>query len=162
MLQWLDQRAQTIDQPAVNKATAAAVHRITEAPLQALRLEDLEAAQALVEEAGWNQVRQDWELFVQLGSAFKVTAAAALSRRPRPRFPTRADSAGSAWCWWPKRTGARAWPLRCSRIASSNCAAMGWYRCSTPHRQGAPCTRRSAFGTAGRSPGGAEPIAAPH
>jgi GNAT superfamily N-acetyltransferase len=45
-------------------------------PPQPLRSPDLEAAQALVVEAGWNQVRGDWELFLQLGSAFKVTTPA--------------------------------------------------------------------------------------
>ncbi|HXD40969.1 MAG TPA: GNAT family N-acetyltransferase [Ramlibacter sp.] len=68
-------RDSTIEKPADNKATAAAVHRISEMPPQALRHDDLEAAQALVVEAGWNQLREDWELFVQLGSAFKVTTA---------------------------------------------------------------------------------------
>jgi|SRR6185369_16912046 len=76
MLQWLEQRAQTIDKPAHNKAPAtAAVDPITEVPPRPLRQEDLEAAQALVVEAGWNQLPEDWELFVQLGSAFKVTTA---------------------------------------------------------------------------------------
>jgi GNAT superfamily N-acetyltransferase len=76
MLQWLEQRAQTINKQAANKAPAtAAVHPITEVSPQPLRHEDIEAAQALVVQAGWNQVREDWELFVQLGSAFKVTAA---------------------------------------------------------------------------------------
>ena len=66
--------AQTIDKLAVNKAPAtAAVHPIIEVPPQPLRQEDIEAAQALVVQAGWNQLREDWELFVQLGSAFKVT-----------------------------------------------------------------------------------------
>ena len=32
----------------------------------------LDAAQALVVEAGWNQVRADWEIFLELGAAFKV------------------------------------------------------------------------------------------
>lgn len=40
-----------------------------------LNAADLDAAQALVAEAGWNQVRADWELFTELGAAFKVTAA---------------------------------------------------------------------------------------
>src|SRR5690349_19791435 len=75
MLQWLKQGASTINKPAVNKAPATAAGPITKVPPQALRCEDLEAAQALVVEAGWNQVREDWELFVQWGSALKVTAA---------------------------------------------------------------------------------------
>lgn len=33
---------------------------------------DLDAAQALVVEAGWNQVRADWELFLALGCALKI------------------------------------------------------------------------------------------
>jgi ribosomal protein S18 acetylase RimI-like enzyme len=33
---------------------------------------DLEGAQALVAESGWNQVRADWQLFIELGAAFKV------------------------------------------------------------------------------------------
>jgi GNAT superfamily N-acetyltransferase len=44
-------------------------------PPQPLRHEDIDAAQALVVQAGWNQLPEDWDLFVQWGSAFKVTAA---------------------------------------------------------------------------------------
>jgi len=45
---------------------------------QGLRLEslhgrDVDGAQALVAESGWNQVGADWQLFVDLGAAFKVT-----------------------------------------------------------------------------------------
>jgi len=36
---------------------------------------DLDGAQALVAESGWNQVRADWELFTGLGAAFKVLRA---------------------------------------------------------------------------------------
>jgi len=43
--------------------------------ISALSTADLDGAQALVAEAGWNQVRADWELFSELGAAFKVTAA---------------------------------------------------------------------------------------
>ena len=32
----------------------------------------LDGAQALVVEAGWNQVRADWEIFLELGAAYKV------------------------------------------------------------------------------------------
>ena len=42
--------------------------------IQDLGVNDLEGAQALVVESGWNQVRADWELFTTLGSAFKVEA----------------------------------------------------------------------------------------
>jgi GNAT superfamily N-acetyltransferase len=35
---------------------------------------DLDAAQRLVEESRWNQVRADWELFLAQGTAFKVNA----------------------------------------------------------------------------------------
>lgn len=42
--------------------------------ISALQPADLDGAQALVAEAGWNQVRADWELFTELGAAFKVTA----------------------------------------------------------------------------------------
>ncbi len=42
--------------------------------ISALSAADLDGAQALVAEAGWNQVRADWELFIELGAAFKVTA----------------------------------------------------------------------------------------
>jgi len=52
---------------------------------------ELDAAQALVAEAGWNQVRADWELFIELGAAFKVTAphgelAATAATLPFARF----------------------------------------------------------------------------
>ncbi len=52
---------------------------------------ELDAAQALVAEAGWNQVRADWELFLELGAAFKVTArdgevAATAATLPFSRF----------------------------------------------------------------------------
>ena len=40
--------------------------------IAALGPADLDGAQALVTESGWNQVRADWELFTQLGAAFKV------------------------------------------------------------------------------------------
>jgi GNAT superfamily N-acetyltransferase len=36
---------------------------------------DLDGAQLLVAESGWNQVRADWQLFTDLGAAFKVLAA---------------------------------------------------------------------------------------
>ena len=38
----------------------------------ALSSADLDGAQRLVAESGWNQVRADWELFTELGAAFKV------------------------------------------------------------------------------------------
>ncbi|HSH91560.1 MAG TPA: GNAT family N-acetyltransferase [Ramlibacter sp.] len=46
------------------------------AGIQDLGVNDLEGAQALVAESGWNQVRADWELFTHLGSAFKVEGPA--------------------------------------------------------------------------------------
>lgn len=42
-----------------------------------LRAADLEAAQGLVAEAGWNQVAADWRLFLQLGQGFAARDAAA-------------------------------------------------------------------------------------
>jgi GNAT superfamily N-acetyltransferase len=41
----------------------------------ALGAADLDGAQALVAESGWNQVPADWELFTELGAAFKVSGA---------------------------------------------------------------------------------------
>jgi GNAT superfamily N-acetyltransferase len=35
---------------------------------------DLDGAQALVAQAAWNQVRSDWQLFTELGAAFKVSS----------------------------------------------------------------------------------------
>jgi ribosomal protein S18 acetylase RimI-like enzyme len=57
----------------------------------ALTTADLDGAQALVAEAGWNQVHADWELFSELGAAFKVTAqdgevAATAATLPFARF----------------------------------------------------------------------------
>jgi ribosomal protein S18 acetylase RimI-like enzyme len=59
--------------------------------ISALSTADLDGAQALVAEAGWNQVRADWELFTELGAAFKVTAengevAATAATLPFVRF----------------------------------------------------------------------------
>jgi ribosomal protein S18 acetylase RimI-like enzyme len=59
--------------------------------ISALSAADLDGAQALVAEAGWNQVRADWELFSELGAAFKVTAedgevAATAATLPFARF----------------------------------------------------------------------------
>ena len=59
--------------------------------ISALSTADLDGAQALVAEAGWNQVRADWELFTDLGTAFKVTArdgevAATAATLPFARF----------------------------------------------------------------------------
>jgi ribosomal protein S18 acetylase RimI-like enzyme len=59
--------------------------------ISALDAADLDGAQALVAEAGWNQVRADWELFSELGAAFKVTAqhgevAATAATLPFARF----------------------------------------------------------------------------
>ena len=59
--------------------------------ISALSTADLDGAQALVAEAGWNQVRADWELFSELGAAFKVTAqdgevAATAATLPFARF----------------------------------------------------------------------------
>jgi len=45
--------------------------------IQPLGSGDLDGAQALVAESGWNQVRADWELFAELGAAFKVLRAGA-------------------------------------------------------------------------------------
>ena len=42
--------------------------------ISALQPADVEAAQALVVEAGWNQVAADWALFTDLGQAYKVSA----------------------------------------------------------------------------------------
>lgn len=60
-------------------------------PISSLTAADLDGAQALVIEAGWNQVRADWELFSELGAAFKVTAqdgevAATAATLPFARF----------------------------------------------------------------------------
>jgi ribosomal protein S18 acetylase RimI-like enzyme len=60
-------------------------------PISPLTAADLDAAQALVAEAGWNQMRADWELFIELGAAFKVTAedgevAATAATLPFARF----------------------------------------------------------------------------
>lgn len=45
----------------------------TEAPaITPLRPADLEGAQALVAEARWNQLPADWQLFLELGAAWKV------------------------------------------------------------------------------------------
>lgn len=59
--------------------------------ISALTAAELHGAQALVVEAGWNQVRADWELFTELGDAFKVTArngelAATAATLPFARF----------------------------------------------------------------------------
>ncbi len=59
--------------------------------ISALTEADLAGAQALVAEADWNQVRADWELFIELGAAFKVTArdgavAATAATLPFERF----------------------------------------------------------------------------
>jgi GNAT superfamily N-acetyltransferase len=43
--------------------------------IAALERADLDGAQALVVQAGWNQVQPDWELFTELGRAFKVRRA---------------------------------------------------------------------------------------
>jgi GNAT superfamily N-acetyltransferase len=43
--------------------------------IQPLGRGDLDGAQALVAESGWNQVRADWELFAELGAAFAVLRA---------------------------------------------------------------------------------------
>jgi len=43
-----------------------------EAPIDVLGEDDLEAAMALSEEAGWNQVAADWLLMLRLGSGFAV------------------------------------------------------------------------------------------
>ena len=43
--------------------------------VSSLTAADLDGAQALVAESGWNQVRADWELFIELGAAFKVMTA---------------------------------------------------------------------------------------
>ena len=52
----------------------AGTDKIYQSPIaiQELGVADLEGAQALVVESGWNQVRADWELFTRLGSAVKV------------------------------------------------------------------------------------------
>lgn len=60
-------------------------------PISPLTAADLDGAQALVIESGWNQVRADWELFSELGTAFKVTAqdgevAATAATLPFARF----------------------------------------------------------------------------
>jgi GNAT superfamily N-acetyltransferase len=43
-----------------------------DAPIDVLGEDDLEAAMALSEEAGWNQVAADWLLMLRLGSGFAV------------------------------------------------------------------------------------------
>jgi GNAT superfamily N-acetyltransferase len=52
----------------------ASTEGLLETPLRAA---DLEAAQGLVAEAGWNQVAADWRLFLDLGAGFAVRDAAA-------------------------------------------------------------------------------------
>jgi GNAT superfamily N-acetyltransferase len=52
----------------------ASIERLKETPLRAA---DLEAAQGLVAEAGWNQVAADWRLFLELGQGFAARDAAA-------------------------------------------------------------------------------------
>lgn len=43
--------------------------------IAALAAADLQAAEALVRECGWNQVAADWSLFLRAGAAFKVPLA---------------------------------------------------------------------------------------
>jgi len=45
---------------------------ISDAAISALTLADLPDAQALVAEAGWNQVAADWRMFVDFGTAYAV------------------------------------------------------------------------------------------
>jgi GNAT superfamily N-acetyltransferase len=52
----------------------ASIERLQETPLRAA---DLEAAQGLVAEAGWNQVAADWRLFLELGQGFAARDSAA-------------------------------------------------------------------------------------
>ena len=46
----------------------------------ALAAADLDGAQALVAEAGWNQNAADWHLFLDLGRAFAVKDAQEIGR----------------------------------------------------------------------------------
>ncbi len=64
-----------------------------------LRPADLDDADALVREAGWNQIAADWRIFLELGTVY----AERDERRPRDRdrrdAAVSAASPGSAWCW---------------------------------------------------------------
>lgn len=51
------------------------VERVAGMPVSALAREDIPGALRLVEESRWNQVAADWELFIGLGSALKVSGA---------------------------------------------------------------------------------------
>jgi len=44
----------------------------SEAPIERLALADLADAEALVAEAGWNQVAADWRIFLDFGTAYAV------------------------------------------------------------------------------------------
>jgi len=46
----------------------------SEAPIERLALADLADAEALVAEAGWNQVAADWRIFLDFGTAYAVRA----------------------------------------------------------------------------------------
>ncbi len=76
---------------------------VIEAQLTAAEMPD---AEALVREAGWNQVAADWEIFRALGPSTPRAPAGTWSR-PRQRCPTD-SSRGSAWSWHGRATPPRA------------------------------------------------------
>ena len=69
-----------------------------EAPLRAAELDD---AEALVAEAGWNQTAADWRIFLELGAVYAVRNSAGRVIATAATLSYGGASAGSAWCWSP-------------------------------------------------------------
>ena len=109
-----------------------------------LALADLADAEALVAEAGWNQVAADWRMFLDFGTAYAVRAGGRVV-------------ATAAWlpfgrCAWismvlvtaaQRRRGLATRLLH--RCIADVTAARASFRCSTRHRRAPRSMRRSDF-----------------
>ena len=107
-----------------------------------LELSDLPDAEALVAEAGWNQVRADWRMFLYFGTVYAVRAGERV-------VATAATLPFGGRCAWISMVlvtaGYRRHGLAALRISPPRASCL----CSTPLRQDARSMRRLAF----RKPG---------
>jgi hypothetical protein len=80
----------------------ASAMALSDLPIGRLAPEELPDAEALVAEAGWNQVGADWRIFLERGTVYAVRADGRVIATAAT-LPYGGDAPGSAWCWSPRR-----------------------------------------------------------
>ena len=116
----------------------------SESEIGRLALAELPDAEALVAEAGWNQVAADWRMFLDFGTAYAVRDAGPRDRdrRDAALWPLRLDQHGAGRR---RRIAGAALRRACCIAASPMSPRPASCRCSTRHRRAPRSMRRSDF-----------------